>query len=122
MVLFVVGCVHTVSDTKSVAMSWGEDRFAGRYQRTPDQVYMASVAVLKNNGVLLTEYIPHNTTNSVRSVYGKVNDRKVWISVAPADPTITQVTVEARTKMGFKDQDLVHELEKEIALQLQSMQ
>jgi hypothetical protein len=36
------------------------------------------------------------------------------------DQKITQVTVQARTGAGFRDQDLVHELEKEIALQLQS--
>ncbi len=102
-------------------MSFGEESYSGRYERTPDQVYQASMTVLKNNGVLLTEYIPHNTTNGLRSMYGKVNARNVWISVAPVDPTITQVTVEARTTAGFRDQDLVHELEKEIALQLQSM-
>ena len=102
-------------------MSFGEDRFSGRYERTPDQVYQAALTVLNNNGVLLTEYIPHDTTNSVRSLYGKVNQRNVWISVEPVDPKITQVTVEARTRAGFRDQDLVHELEKEIALQLQSM-
>ena len=120
MALIVIGCVRTVSDDKTVATTWGEDRFVGRYQRSPDQVYLASVAVLRNNGVLLTEIIPHNVTNNARAVYGKVNDRKVWIRVEPVDPTITQVIVEARTKMGWTDQDLVHELEKQIALQLQS--
>ena len=102
-------------------MSFGEDRFAGRYERTPEQTYQAALTVLNNNGVLITEYVPHNTTNSVRSLYGKVNQRKVWISVTAVDPKITQVTVEARTHAGFRDLDLVHELEKEIALQLQSM-
>lgn len=121
MVVLAVGCVRTVGDNKTMATTWGEDRFTGRYQRSPDDVYRASVAVIKNNGVLLTEIIPHNVTNSVRAVYGKVNDRKVWIRVEPVDPTITQVTVEARTKLGWTDQDLVHELEKEIALQLQAM-
>jgi len=121
MVLLATGCISTVSGTKSPAMSFGEDRFSGRYERSPEQVYQASVAVLNNNGVLITEYIPHDTTNSMRSMYGKVNARNVWISVEPVDLKITQVTVEARTRAGFRDQDLVHELEKEIALQLQSM-
>jgi hypothetical protein len=121
MVLLAIGCTSTVSGTKTPAMSFGADRFSGRYQRTPDQVYQAAVTVMNNNGVLLTEYIPHDTTNSVRSLYGKVNSRNVWISVAPVDMKVTQVTVQARTRAGFRDQDLVHELEKEIALQLQSM-
>jgi len=125
MILLATGCISTVSGTKTPAMSFGADRFAGRYERTPDQVYQASVAVMVNNGVLLTEYIPHDTTNSlpsgVRSLYGKVNSRNVWISVAPVDSKITEVTVQARSPAGFRDQDLTHELEKEIALQLQSM-
>ncbi len=122
MVLFAIGCVHTVSGNKAMATSFGEDRFTGRYQRSPDQVYQASVTVLNNNGVLLTEYIPHDTTNSVRSIYGKVNDRKVWIRVEPVDPKITAGDGGgAHERRACRDQDLVHELEKEIALQLQSM-
>ena len=121
MVLLATGCIHTVSGTKTAAMSFGADRFAGRYERSPEQVYQASGTVINNNGVLITEYIPHDATNNVRSLYGKVNQQKVWISVQPVDSRITQVTVEARTRAGFRDQDLTHELEKEIALQLQSM-
>ena len=125
MVLLAAGCISTVSGTKSPAMSWSEDRFAGQYERSPDQVYRAALTVLTHTGVLITEYIPHDVTNSepnsVRAMYGKVNERKVWIRVEPVNPTVTGVTVQARTKIGWTDQDLVHELEKEIALQLQSM-
>jgi hypothetical protein len=124
MVLFTTGCVHTVSGEKTAAMSFGEDSYAGRYERTPDQVYRAAVKVLTTDGQLITEYIPHDTTNTtnVRAMYGKVNERKVWIRVEPVDSKITEVTVQARTSGGFRDQDLTHDLEKEIALQLQSMQ
>ena len=73
MILLAAGCVSTVSGTKTPAMSFGEDSYAGRYERTPDQVYQAAVTVMNNNGVMLTEYIPHDTTNTVRSLYGKVN-------------------------------------------------
>jgi len=121
MVLLATGCISTVSGTKTPAMSFGEDSFSGRYERSPDQVYQAAVTVLNNTGVLITEFIPHDTTNSVRSLYGKVNKCNVWIRVAPVDPKITEVTVQARTPGGLRDQDLVHEVEKEIALQLQSM-
>ena len=121
MILLAAGCISTVSGTKSPAMSFGEDRFSGRYERTPDQVYQAAISVLNHDGTLITEYIPHDTTNSVRAMYGKVDQRNIWIRVEQLDPKITQVTVQARTRAGFRDQDLVHELEKEIALQLQSM-
>jgi hypothetical protein len=116
--LVAIGCVNTVSDTHSFATTWTKDSVAGRYARTPDQVYTAAKQVIQNNGVMITEYIPHDITNDVRSVEGRVNDRKVWIRVESVDPRTTQVDVQARTKWGTTDLDLVHELEKEIALQL----
>jgi len=118
LVLAVVGCVSTVSDTHTFATTWTKDSVAGRYARNVDQVYTAAKQVIQNNGVMVTEYIPHDVTNNVRSVEGRVNDRKVWIRVEAIDPKTTQVDVQARTKWGVTDLDLVHELEKEIALQL----
>jgi hypothetical protein len=116
--IIATGCVNTVTDTSTFAVSYGRDSVAGRYQRSVDQVYQASVTVINRNGVLLTEYIPHDYTNTVRSLQGRVNDRKVFIRVEQVDPQVSQVDVEARTKMGRVDLDLVHELEKEIALEL----
>ena len=118
VVIIAAGCVKTVSGTHSPAITWSKDRVEGRYQRSVDQVYQASVAVIQNNGVLVTEYIPHDTTNTVRSLEGKVNEKNVWISVQAVDPTITKVIVQTRSSMGVSDVDLSHELEKEIALQL----
>jgi hypothetical protein len=112
------GCVSTVSDTKTLATTWSNDSVAGRYQRSVDQVYQASLAVIQQNGVLLTEYIPHDTTNNVRSLMGRVNDLKVWVRVEGIDQRTTQVDVQARSKWGATDINVVHELEKEIALQL----
>ena len=111
------GCVSTVNNEHTFATTWSKDTVAGRYQRTVDQVYQAASQVIVNNGVLLTEYIPHGT-NSVRSLEGKVNQRTVWIRVEAIDPKTTQVDVQARGSFGGSDLDLVHELEKEIALQL----
>jgi Protein of unknown function (DUF3568) len=116
--IVATGCTSTVSGTSTMAVPFTKDKVEGRYQRTVDQVYQASVAVIQNNGVLITEYIPHDTTNTVRSLYGKVNQNNVWMRVEAIDPQITQVTVQARSKFGGADVDLAHELEKEIALQL----
>jgi hypothetical protein len=116
--VIATGCVHTVSDTSTFAVSYGRDSVAGRYQRDVNTVYQVSKTVMERNGVLLTEYIPHDYTNETRSLEGRVNDRKVWIRVQAIDPKVSQVDVEARTKTGRVDLDLVHELEKEIALQL----
>ena len=118
MAIVVTGCVSTVSGTHTAAVSLAKDRVEGRYERTLDQVYQASVAVVKYNGTLVTEYIPHDNTNAVRALQGKVNERNVWIRVEAVDPKITAVTVQARSSWGGTDIDLAHELEKEIALQL----
>jgi len=116
----ITGCVSTVGGTHSPAVSFGQDSLSGRYERSLDQVYRSSLQVIQNDGTLVTEYIPHDTTNSVRAFFGKVNDRNVWVRVEAIDPNtpVTEVTVQARSKWGTKDIDLVHELEKEIGLQL----
>ena len=116
--MVATGCVSTVADTHTAAVPLRQDRVEGRYQRTVDQVYQASVQVIQHNGVVITEFIPHDTTNTVRSLRGKVSQCDVWLRVEAVDPQITQVTVQARTKWGNSNIDLAHELEKEIALQL----
>ena len=118
VIIIATGCVKTVSGTRSPAITWSKDKVEGRYQRSVEQVYQASVTVIQNNGVIIQEYIPHDTTNTTRSVQGKVNQKNVWVSVSSVDPTVTQVIVQARSGMGVSDISLAHELEKEIALQL----
>ncbi|HEX9045866.1 MAG TPA: DUF3568 family protein [Verrucomicrobiae bacterium] len=117
--LIATGCVQTVSDTRTFALTPGaQDSVAGRYNRTLDQVYKAAFAVVKENGVVLTEFVPHDYTNEVRQLQGRVNDCKVFVRVQQIDPKVSQVDVEARTKMGRANVDLAHELEKEIAIKL----
>ena len=117
--VIVTGCVQTVTDTHTFAITpAARDSVAGRYQRDVNTVYRASKTVMERNGVLLTEYIPHDYTNAVLSLQGRINDRKVFMRVEQIDPKVSQVDVEARTKFGRVDLDLVHELEKEIALEL----
>ncbi|HEY4417798.1 MAG TPA: hypothetical protein VGO57_19050 [Verrucomicrobiae bacterium] len=116
--VILTGCRTTVSDTSTFATSWNKDTISGRYARTPEQVYSAAVTVIQHNGVLLNEYIPHDSTNTVKSLEGRVNNEKVWVRVEAVDARSTQVDVQARSSWGTTDVDLVHELEKEIALQL----
>jgi len=116
--LIVTGCVNTVSNTKTGTLWFNKDEVQGRYQRPVKQVYDAAVAVVNANGVLITEYIPHDVTNTVLSLQGRVNQRNVWIRVmADTQPGVSDVTVQARTKVNG-DADLAHQLEKEIALKL----
>jgi hypothetical protein len=120
LTLVAAGCVTTVSDTNVAGNPIGRDAVSGGYQRSVDEVYAAAVKVINTDGTLLTEYIPHDTTNTVRAFVGRVNDNKVWMRVAAVtvDPPVSEITVEARTKWGNQDLDMAHELEKEVALQL----
>lgn len=116
--IVATGCIHTVSDTSVYAVSYGRDSVSGRYNRSWEQVYKAALTVVGNNGVVVREYVPHEYTNTVRQLEGRINEDRVFIKVEQIDPKISQVDVEARTKYGRVDIDLVHELEKEIALEL----
>jgi hypothetical protein len=120
VIVAATGCVHTVSGTKSPAIWFGRDYLQNRYERPMDQVYQAAIAAIKTDGVLITEYVPHDTANSTLSFYGKVNDRNVWVRVEAVDPKITEVTVQSRTTVGNTDIDVANEVATEIAVQLQS--
>ena len=116
--IVTAGCITTVSDTKVAGNPVGRDSVSGLYRRPVDEVYRAAVKVINNDGTLLTEYIPHDTTNTVRAFMGKVNQNNVWVRVIAVDPQTSELDVEARTKWGNQDLDLAHELEKEVALQM----
>jgi hypothetical protein len=118
IIIVTAGCVSTVTDTSSPALTWSTDKISARYQRSVDQVYQAAVTVIQNNGVVLTEYIPHDTTNTVRALSGKVNQKNVWVRVEAVDPKITELTIQARSSWGVSDVALASELVTEVALQL----
>jgi hypothetical protein len=118
IVIVTAGCVSTVTDTSSPALTWSTDKISARYERSLDQVYSAAVTVIQNNGKVLTEYIPHDTTNSVRALSGKVNQKNVWVRVEAVDPKITELTIQARSSWGVSDVALASELVTEVALQL----
>ena len=116
--LICAGCVGTVNDRKTAAVPFVKDRIEGRYERSVGQVHEAAKAVLLDNGTLSRDSALLETTNTVYALEGRVNQRDVWIRVEEVEPKVTAVTVQARTKMGGTDIDLVHELEKQIAIRL----
>jgi len=133
------GCVGTVDGGNRAGWVFLPDKMEGLYERTSDQVYDASKAVLLLKGVLVAERVIHTpftaSTNApsstapvagaviYRSLEGKVNQNSVYVKVQEVDPAkpLTQVTVQVRTKAGGTDQGLAHEIEKEIALKLAQM-
>lgn len=114
-----IGCVSTVSGKKAGAVPFVKDRIEGRYERPAAQVYEAAKGVVRDNGTVLTESTLLGGTNAaVLAVEGRVNQRRVWISVQQLDPKVSSVIVQARTKGGGSDIELCHELDKQIALRL----
>jgi hypothetical protein len=119
--LLAGGCRKTETDTHTFQPWFGKDRAYGRYPRSVEEVYRAAFTVVGRNGVVVNETIPHDTSNNARALYGKVGENKVWMSVqSEEDPKITSIVVQAHTKWGNANIELAHELEKEVALQLQS--
>ena len=116
-VLVTAGCVSTVSDSQTAGI-YSPDTNVARYPRPFDDVYKAAVQVVSNDGILINENMRHDTTNTVRSLEGKINGDKIYIQVEAVDPQTTQVTVQARTSM-VGDKQEAQEVDKEIALQLQ---
>jgi len=116
--LVICGCVPTVTGRSTGGMPWIKDRVEGRYERTVNQVYDAVKEVVTYNGTLVNETILHTSSNEVKTVEGKINQRRVWVSVEPVDPKVTAVKVQTRTPGGGTDLDLAHEVEKQIALKL----
>jgi len=116
--ILAVGCVKTVNDRHTGAVPWVNDKFEGKYERTVPQVYDASVYVVKTMGTISRESVLSPGSNEVKTIEGKINDRKVWVRVEPVDAKVTSVIVQVRTSAGGSDKPLTHEIEKNIAIKL----
>ena len=112
------GCVSKVSGGSRAGVPFVRDTVEGRYERSVDQVFEASKAVVKQIGTLSNESTVYSATNSAKTVVGRVNERSVYIRVEGAEPNVTVVQVQTRTKGGAADVNLAHEIEKQIALRL----
>jgi len=117
-VTILAGCVGTVTDRRTSGMPFLKDTVVGRYERSLDEVYNAARQVVLLNGALVNESTLHSQTNAVKTLEARVNQRRVYIRVEQIDPKLSEVKVQARTSGGFRDLDLTHELEKQIALKL----
>lgn len=112
----VTGCVETVDGRSQAGVPFIKDKFVSQYDVSANQVFEAAKKVLAFNGQLTAE----NTLN--HSLEAKVNQVSVWVRVEAVDTAkpITKVTVQTRDKAGASDLDLGKEIDKQIALQLQS--
>ena len=122
LTVVAAGCISTVDDRKTAGVPWIKDRIEAKYDRPADEVFQAAKEVIAKNGVLVNEGILHGQTNAVnqivRTVQGNVNESRVWVRIEQADPRVTSVTVQTRTKGGISDVDLAASIDKQIALRL----
>ena len=123
VVMVGTGCVRTMEDTHTPAIWFGRDKFDEHFPRSVAQVYAAAVAVVASDGALVSEYVPHDTTNEIRSLQARVNNCDVWIKVKGLSraPAATALIVQARTQNGTGAEVLANQLENEIAIELEHM-
>ncbi len=110
--VLISGCVATVDGRREVGMPFVRDKVEGRYERPILDVWAAAKDVLKFSGTLSSEDLQLSTLE------GSVDTRTVWVRVEPADPKVTKVTVQARTRNGGADMGLAAEIDKQIAIRL----
>jgi len=123
VVLAATGCVRTLDDSHTGAIWFGRDKFDEHFPRSVEQVYAAAVAVVSRDGALISEFIPHDTTNEIRCLQGRVSNCDVWVqakSVASA-PEVTALIVQARTQHDTGNEVLANQLDTEIAIELEHM-
>ena len=118
VVLTITGCVNTVDDRSRAGVPFIKDQMAARYQRPLVEVFEAARNAVKAYGTLNNESTLLSSSNSVRIVEGRVNQRLVWVRVEAIEPQLTEVTVQSRTKWGGRDLEVAHEIEKRVALEL----
>lgn len=107
-----LGCQSTPTGQMRAGVPFVRDTIPSRYQRPVPLIYEAARKVLELNGTMTAE----NRINN--SLEARVDNRKVVVLVREVEPGVSEVLVEARTKMGGPDVVLAAELDKQIALQL----
>ena len=110
--VLISGCVATVDGRREVGMPFVRDKVEGRYERPVLDVWAAAKDVLKFSGTIYSEDTLQSTLED------SVDTRTVWVRVEPADPKVTKVTVQARTRNGGADMGLAAEIDKQIAIRL----
>lgn len=114
LLALTVGCYHTVDGRSRTGKPFSKDRLESRYERPADQVFAAAKEVIAFNGTLTGE----NTIS--KTLEGKVDNNRVWVKVDEVEPNICRVMVQARKSSGGGNVDLASEIDKQIALQLQT--
>jgi hypothetical protein len=108
------GCVATNEGHTTPGVPFGKDSIHSKYQRPVEQLVEATKIVLTRNGKLILDNVVNNTFQA------RINERNVWVRITRVDDKTTAVDVQARTGSG--DIELAAEIDKQIALQLTTIQ
>ena len=115
----LTGCYHDPTEHTKFGVPFIKDKITAKYdQRSVNEAFEAAKAVITKDGTLLSETTNYPT--DVKVVYGKINQRDVWVSIQAIEPKVTQVTVQARNSAGGSDIDLAAQVNLEIGLKLAS--
>ena len=106
------GCYTTVDGGRKTGLPWMKDTSEGRYQRPVEDLYLASLEVLRFNGTIVNE----NRVN--KALVAKIDETTVYVQIEAVGPKVSRVLVQSRTRLGRPKIDLSSELEKQIALRL----
>jgi hypothetical protein len=112
------GCITTVDGRKAAGVPFRKDRITSRYQLPVEQVFIVAKEVLAAEKGGLGALEAENRVNN--SLVAKVNTRKVYVKVSEVEPNIAEIVVQVRTDAGWSDIDWAAEIDKQIALRLQS--
>ncbi len=112
LVVTAPGCYRTLDQRSKAGVPFSKDKISGQYERSLEQVQNAARKVLQYNGTLASDDIVN------RVLVGKIDTRTVYVRLTEFEPSLTGVTVQARTKSGAPDIELAAEIEKQIALNL----
>jgi hypothetical protein len=106
------GCYRTLDNRSRAGMPFSKDKINGQYERSLNQVQAAARKVIQYNGQLVSDDVVNHV------LIGKIETRTVYVQLTELEPSLTGVTVQARTKGGAPDVDLAAEIDKQIALNL----
>jgi len=115
---WVAGCVHTVTENQPGPKPAYRDRVEARYQKSVDQVFVASKRALTSFGNVTSEGTVFASTNQVRIAEGMVNQRRVYMRIEEINPQVTSVVIQVRTRSGGTDLRIATDLVQRIAVEL----
>jgi len=105
------GCVGTEDGHTTAGDPVSKDTITSRYERPAKQLAEVTRVVLNRNGKLLLDNVVDNSFKAV------IDQHDVWVKVTDLDGKLTQVTVQARRKVGG-DVELAAEISKQIGMEL----